>query len=51
MEDENEAEDEDCLLVTPLDQILVHKPNEMKPNAFSGYIPFQLEVSVISNLD
>lgn len=37
--------DDDVELITPIDQIIAHKPTERKYDSLSGLIPFEMSVS------
>lgn len=41
----NPDDEEDLILMTPLDELITHKPTERKFDTLSGMIPFILNVS------
>lgn len=42
--DESSDEDDDVILVTPLDECIIHKPTESKYDVLSGIMPFKTNV-------
>lgn len=42
---DSEDDDDDIILITSLEDCIVHKPNESKYDTLSGIIPFEDKVS------
>lgn len=45
MAESEDDDDDDVVITTPIDQFIVHKPNERKYDLLSGLIPFEVSVS------
>lgn len=42
----NGSEDDDVILMSPLDELILHKPNDHKFDILTGLVPFKTNVSV-----